>query len=614
MARTATNIAGRFLTHPALAAALAYVAPLIAYAAETASRPNVVLIVADDLGWADLGCYGSRFHRTPELDRLAAGGVRFAQAYAACPVCSPTRAALMTGKHPARLHLTDWLPGRPDMPSQRLLRPEFRQQLPLEEVTAAEVLHEAGYATGHVGKWHLGGAGFDPTSQGFEVNVAGDARGSPASYFAPFGKGDRAMPGLSNAAEGEYLTDRLTNEALRFIDEHRSQPFFLYLPHYAVHTPLAAKAELQAGYPAWDGTPHGRQENPIYAAMLESVDQGVGRIVAKLQELALAERTVVIFTSDNGGLATREGPHTPATNNSPLREGKGWLYEGGVRVPLICSWPGHIEPRVDETPVWSADVPVTALALCGQKFPTPVDGQDLSQLLLERKPLPPRELYWHYPHYANQGSRPGGSVREGDWKLIEFYDTGRRELFNLANDMSESTNLTDKRPDQVERLAGKLAAWRRETDVQMPRPNPDFVPNPPDKEGVIVLPARTADVHGVMLRYEPLPHKATLGYWVRVDDWADWEFDVRQPGEYELTALVGCGNGSGGSQVVFQAADQKLTFTVPETGGFQQFVPQNLGRLSFARSGRYRLEVRATSKPGPAVMDLREVKLTPIRP
>lgn len=581
--------------------------------AQAADRPNVILIVSDDLGWADLGCYGSTFHRTPELDRLAAGGVRFSQAYAACPVCSPTRAALMTAKHPARLHLTDWLPGRPDMPSQRLLRPPLRQQLPLEEVTIAEVLHDAGYATRHIGKWHLGGAGFDPTKQGFDVSLAGDARGSPPSYFAPFGKGERVIPDLAEAPEGEYLTDRLTNEALRFIDDHHSRPFFLYLPHYAVHTPLAAKPELQAGYPAWDGTAHGRQENPIYAAMLESVDQGVGRIVQRLDELKLTERTLVIFTSDNGGLATREGPHTPSTINSPLREGKGWLYEGGVRVPLIVSWPGHIEPRVDETPVWSADLPVTALALCGQKFPTPVDGDDLSALLLARTPLPPRELYWHYPHYANQGSRPGGSVRDGDWKLIEFYDTGRRELFNLANDLSEGKHLAEEHPEQVERLAAKLDAWRREADVQMPRPNPNYLPNAPDKEGVIVLPGRTADVHGVMLRYEPLPHKATLGYWVRVDDWADWEFDVRTPGEYKVEALIGCGNGSGGSQVVFQAADQKLHRTVPETGGFQKFVPQDLGRLSFARAGRYRLEVRATSKPGPAVMDLREVKLVPVR-
>jgi arylsulfatase A-like enzyme len=575
-------------------------------------RPNVVLIVVDDLGWADLHCYGSTFHRTPHLDRLAQGGRRFTQAYAACPVCSPTRAALMTGKHPARLQLTDWLPGRPDMPTQRLLRAELRQQLPLEEVTIAEVLHEAGYATAQIGKWHLGGEGFEPTRQGFDLNVAGDERGSPAAYFSPFVRGGRVMPGLADAPPGEYLTDRLTDEALKFIDSRYSGPFFLYLPHYAVHIPLAAKADLQAGYPAWDGTPHGRQENPTYAAMLESVDQSVGRILDKLREHEIEDRTIVIFTSDNGGLATREGPHTPATNNSPLREGKGWLYEGGLRVPLIVSRPGHVAAGVEDAPVWSGDVPVTALSFCGLKFPQPVDGDDLSPLLTDSKRLAPRPLYWHYPHYANQGSRPGGAVRDGDWKLIEFYDTDRRELFNVAREAGEATNLAGEQPEQLARLAALLADWRKAVDARMPKPNPDYTPNPADKEGIIVLPARTADVHGVMLRYEPLPHKDTLGYWVRADDWADWEFDVREPAEFRLEGLVGCGQGSGGSSVEFRAAGQTLKLTVPETGGFQQFVPQQLGRLSFDRPGRYRLEVRATSKPGPAVMDLREIRLIPL--
>jgi arylsulfatase A len=600
----------RLLWHVPIA--LLVVFAVTAVRGETSPPPNVILIVVDDLGWADLGCYGSTYHRTPLLDQLAAGGRRFTQAYAGCPVCSPTRAALMTGKHPARLHLTDWLPGRSDMPTQRMLRPQFRQELPLEEETIAEVLKQAGYTTAHIGKWHLGGMGFEPSRQGFDINVAGDARGSPASYFAPFGTGERAMPGLADAPQGQYLTDRLTDEAVKFIEDQRSHPFSLYLPHFAVHIPLAAKPDLQAEFPAWDGIPHGRQENPIYAAMLESVDQGVGRILDKLQELEIDKRTIVIFTSDNGGLATREGPNTPATNNSPLREGKGWLYEGGVRVPLIISWPGRITPGVEETPVWSADVPVTALSLCGQKFSQPVDGDDLAPLVTEGKPLPPRPLYWHYPHYANQGSRPGGAVRDGDWKLIEFYDTERRELFNIARDVSESQNLSEQEPQQVARLVSMLGDWRKKVDAQMPAPNPDYTPNPPDKDGVMVLPARTADVHGVMLRYEPLPHKNTLGYWVRQDDWADWEFDVKQPAKYRIEALVGCGNGSGGSVVEFEAAEQTLHLTVPETGGFQQFQALDLGQFSFNQAGRYRLEVRAKSKPGPAVMDLREVKLMPI--
>lgn len=594
-------------------AALTRLLSFVAQPASAAEQPNVVLIVTDDLGWADLGCYGSTYHRTPQLDRLAENGKQFTQAYAACPVCSPTRAALMTGKVPGRLHLTDWLPGRGDMPTQRLLRPNFRQELPLEEVTVAEAFQIAGYATAQVGKWHLGGHGFDPTKQGFDVSIAGDERGSPASYFAPFGKGDRVIPGLADAPQGQYLTDRLTDETVKLIETNRSRPFFLYLAHYGVHTPLAANAELQSHYAPWDGVPRGRQENPIYAAMLESVDESVGRIVAKLSELDLNKRTIVMFTSDNGGLATREGPNTPSTINAPLREGKGWLYEGGIRVPLIVSWPGHIQPGTIDTPVFSGDLPITALALCGQRFPTAIDSVDLSDLLLNDKPLAERPLYWHYPHYANQGSRPGGAIREGDWKLIEFYDTGRRELFNLARDPSENKNRSEDEPEQVERLAAKLAEWRAEIEAQMPAPNPGYTPNPPDKQGVIVLPARTADVHGVMLRYEPLPHKQTLGFWVKPDDWAEWEFGVPAAGEYHVEALVGCGKGSGGSNVQFTAAGQTLDFVVTETGGFQEFQPMAIGTLTFAAPGRFRLEVRAVSKPGPAVMDLREVKLAPVR-
>lgn len=582
--------------------------------ARAEDQPNIVLIVADDLGWADLGCYGSKFYRTPHLDKLAAGGRRFSQAYSACPVCSPTRAALMTGKHPARLHLTDWLPGRGDLPAQRLLRPKFRQELPLEEVTLAESLKAAGYATGHVGKWHLGGEGFGPTNQGFDMSIAGDDRGSPASYLAPFARNGRFIPGLHQAPDAEYLTDRLTVEAERFIEGNRERPFFLHLAHYAVHIPLVAKADVQAKYPAWDGTPHGRQENPVYAAMLESLDDSVGRVVSKLAELGLCERTIVIFTSDNGGLATIEGPHTPATINSPLREGKGWLYEGGIRVPLIASWPGRISPGVDETPVWSGDVPPTLLALCGKENRPDLDGVSMAPLLLEGKPPAPRALYWHYPHYANQDGRPGGAVRDGDWKLIEFYETGRRELFDVAHDISESRNLAEDQPQRVADLTARLAEWRTVVGAQMPEPNPGYIPNPQQKDGVVVLPARTAEVHGTMLRYEPLPHKNTLGFWVRQEDWAHFEFDVSRPGHFQVEGLVGCGNGSGGSGVEFRVADQTLKFIVPETGGFQQFKRQDLGRVNLPAAARYRLEVRATSKPGPAVMDLREVKLVPAGP
>ncbi len=599
---------------PVVASQIAFVGHIYAGdAAKPLPGPNVILIVADDLGWADLGCYGSKFHRTPRLDQLAANGRRFTQAYAACPVCSPTRAALMTGKHPARLRLTDWLPGRGDLPSQRLLRPALRQELPLEELTLAELLQSAGYATAHIGKWHLGGAGFEPTRQGFDLNIAGDERGSPASYVAPFTRGDRVMPGLEDAEAGEYLTDRLTAEAEKFIAAHRERPFFLYLPHFAVHTPLVGKANLVEQYPAWNGEPHGRQENPIYAAMLQSLDQSVGRILDKLAELELSEQTIVLFTSDNGGLATREGPNTPATVNAPLREGKGWLYEGGIRVPLIVSWPGQIKPGTEETPVWSGDLLPTVAGLTDQDKPVEErDGVSLANLLLQAQPLEPRALYWHYPHYANQGGKPGAAIREGDWKLIEFFETDRRELFDVAHDLSESRNRAEDEPRRVAELSARLAAWRLAVGAQMPTANPDFVPNPQQPDGSVTLPASTATVHGVMLRYEPLPHKNTLGFWVRAEDWAEFEFQLESPGEFAVEGLIGCGNGSGGSEVEFSVAEQSLKLTVPETGGFQQFVPQALGRIKLAKAGRYRLQVRAISKPGPAVMDLRQLRLTPV--
>ncbi len=576
-------------------------------------RPNVVLIVADDLGWADLGCYASKFYRTPNIDRLASESKRFVQAYAAAPVCSPTRAAILTGKHPARLRLTDWLPGRPDMASQRLLRPAFRQELGLEEVTLAEIFRAAGYATAHIGKWHLGGRGFEPTRQGFDVNIGGDAAGTTLSYFAPFARDEIAMPGLREAPAGEYLPDRLTSEAERFIHEHRSTPFFLYVPHFSVHTPLAAKANVIARYPKWDGTPHGRQENPIYAAMIESLDESVGRIRAALEHAGVASQTVVVFTSDNGGLATLEGPNTPATNNAPLREGKGWLYEGGLRVPLLVGWPGKVAPGVDSTPVWSGDLFPTLAALCGIAETGKVDGDNLAPLLMEGSPLPDRALAWHYPHYSNQSGRPGGAIRQGEWKLIEMYETGRRELFHVVRDPGESTNLADREPKRVAALADALDRWRRTVGAQMPATNPNYRANPQADDGTIVLPARTADVHGVMLRYEPLPHKNTLGYWVRTDDWASWEFEVREAGTFAVEALVGCGERSGGSVVAFRFGDQVLNLTVPVTGGFQRFLPQRLGRVTIERPGRATLEVRVQSKPGLAAMDLREVRLRPVR-
>jgi arylsulfatase A-like enzyme len=571
-----------------------------------------VLIVIDDFGRNDLGCYGSTYYRTPHIDRLAADGLKFTDAYAACPVCSPTRAAVMTGKYPARLHLTDWLPGRADRPDQRLARPAIRQQLPLEEVTLAEVLRSVGYATAHVGKWHLGGAGFEPQRQGFDVNVAGDHTGTPLSYFAPFQRQGRFIPGLEQAPEGEYLTDRLTAEAEKIIEGYKDRPFFLYLAHYAVHVPLRAKPELVAKYPI-GGRP-GTQNNPVYAAMVESMDASVGRVLAKLADLGLDRRTIVIFTSDNGGLSVGEGPNTPATTNAPLREGKGYLYEGGIRAPLLIKAPGVTQAGgTTGVPASSIDLFPTVLELCGVTSPARPDGVSLVPVL-KGGDLNRDALYWHYPHYANQGGRPGGVVRAGDLKLIEFYETGRRELYDVRRDVGEARNLAEDRPEAVKELAAKLDGWRRDVGAQTMRPNPNYVPHPQAADGTVTLPAKTADVHGVQLRYEAQPHKNTLGYWTRADDWAGWEFQITKPGRFQVEVFQGCGKGQGGSEVEVAVGGQALTFTVEDTGGFQNFKDRDIGTVTIATPGRHALTVRPRTKAKSAVMDLRTVRLKPAGP
>jgi arylsulfatase A-like enzyme len=329
--------------------------------ADTA-KPNVIVVLVDDLGWADLGCYGSTFHETPNIDRLAQRGMRFTNAYSACPVCSPSRAAILTGKYPARLQLTDWLPGRADRPSQKLLRPPIRQELQLEEITLAEALKATGYASASIGKWHLGGESFYPEHQGFDINIGGTETGSPPGGYFRF-----HTPNLKARSDQEYLTDRLTEEAVWFIQEHRDQPFFLYVAHYAVHIPLQAKPEIQAKY---QSNPKGKspQDNPIYAAMIQSVDEGIGKLLRALDDLKIADRTAVMFTSDNGGLSVREGPNTPSTSNAPLRAGKGYLYDGGIRVPLIIAGSGESHTgSVCDVPVSGQDLYATILAMAGIK-------------------------------------------------------------------------------------------------------------------------------------------------------------------------------------------------------------------------------------------------------
>lgn len=453
----------------------------------TRVRPNIILIVVDDLGWADVACNGSTFYETPNIDRLAAGGVRFLQAYAAAPVCSPTRAALLTGRHPARLHLTDFLKGRRSPPDAPVIPAEYADQLPLEEQTLAEVLRPAGYSTASIGKWHLGGEAYYPEKQGFDVNIAGTQAGSPPSYFWPYEKRAAKLP-LAGGKEGEYLTDRLTTEAVRFIESRKEVPFFLYLPYYAVHIPIQARPDLLKKYQAkLKNRPLSpkSQANADYAAMVEAVDQGVGQIMEALRRLQIDRRTLVVFTSDNGGLSTPEGPLTPATSNAPLRAGKGYLYEGGIRVPLIARWPGRIpNGGLCGTPVTSMDLFLTLAEVAGlrpdpSRAARPLDGVSLLPLLRDPSssfshPL----LYWHYPHFSNQGGRPAGAVRSGDWKLVESLERDAVELFNLREDPGETTNQAALFPERAAELQNKLRRWREEVKANMPLPNRNRKPAP----------------------------------------------------------------------------------------------------------------------------------------
>lgn len=441
-------------------------------------KPNFIIILMDDLGWADVGFNGSTFYQTPHLDGLAKKSIRFTQAYAASPVCSPSRAALLTGRHPARLQLTDWLPGRADQPSQMLLRAPLKEALPLAETTLAEALKQAGYKSCHIGKWHLGKEGFGPLEQGFDLNIGGDHTGTPASYFYPFAneKSPRwRIPGLQGGKEGDYLTDRLTQEASQFIRQHQDQPFLLYLAHYAVHIPLKAKPGLIQKYKALSRA-DARQHNPIYAAMIQSMDESVGQILQQLQDLELDENTVIIFTSDNGGLSVQEGPNTPATSNYPLKDGKGYLYEGGLRVPMLLYSPDRKNKAlVSHQPVSLLDLYPTILEMAGVRENTSQKGDGKSLVpILKGRPFPERPLYWHYPHYSNQGGKPGWVIRQGAYKLIHFFEDGHQELYNLGKDPEEKNDLARQLPAKASAMRRQLDAWGKQTNAQSMKPNPDY--------------------------------------------------------------------------------------------------------------------------------------------
>lgn len=496
-------------------------------------RPNVVFFLVDDLGWRDLGCYGSSFYETPNIDQFAERSVRFTQAYAACHVCSPTRASIMTGKYPARLHLTDWLPGRREFPFQQLKNAEIHQHLPLEELTIGEALQLHGYRTAHIGKWHLGEEPFGPLRQGFDIQIPHWNKGWPkAGYHAPF-----QLDGLEDERD-EYLTDCLTDEAVRFIEANQDRPFFLYLSHFAVHDPIQGRADLVAKYeeklkqqptpqlPAFilEGNPDAisppsseelqsrvkepvssayrvfpdrtvkikqHQGNAQFAAMVESVDESLGRLLDKLRALNLASNTIVILFSDNGGMSganfgNPERVIDPdrldqafSTSNLPLRGAKGWLYEGGIREPLIVHWPQQGQPgSVCEVPVISTDFYPTILEMVGVPLQPNqhADGISLAPLVQGAKTLVREAIYWHFPHYSNHGMQsPGGAVRAGDYKLLEYFENNSVQLFNLREDFGERNDLSRAEPDKVAELRSMLHAWRKGVSARMMEPNPEYV-------------------------------------------------------------------------------------------------------------------------------------------
>ncbi len=471
-------------------------------------KPNILFILVDDLGWSDLGYSGSTFHETPNIDQLAFQGMHFTNAYAASPVCSPTRASIMTGKHPARLNLTDWIPGRQSKDNLarffKIMPPDFEQQLPHDEMTIAEALKEVGYHAGFFGKWHLGKEGSWPEDHGFDINKGGWEKGAPyyrkynkntdtwhgeSGFFSPY-----KNPRLDDGPEGEYLTDRLADETIKFIRQKREQPFFAFLSFYTVHNPLHGKQALVDKYVAkakrlkldkvspfdekktrmnrpdpgiWKERTI--QSNAEYAAMVESLDQNVGRVLDAIKNLGLDKNTVIIFTSDNGGLSTSEGS---ATTNYPLRAGKGWLYEGGIREPTIVKWPG-VTPlnSVCDTPVNSADFYPTILSMAGSKPSSSqaIDGVDISPLLANPRETDDRAHFWHYPHYSNQGGMPGAAVRLGNFKLIEFFEDQRVELYDLAADLGETQDLSAVMPEKSNELLALLRAWQKGVGARLPR-------------------------------------------------------------------------------------------------------------------------------------------------
>lgn len=447
---------------------------------------NVVLILVDDLGWKDLACYGSAFYDTPQLDAFAKESLRFTQAYAASPVCSPTRAALMTGRHPVQTGITDWLKGQ-NPPNRKLLNLQDRDELALEEYTLGELFKDNGYTTFFAGKWHLGEEGFYPEDQGFDINKGGHHKGSPpGGYFSPY-----KNPKLSDGPPGEYLTDRLTNETIQFIQEQKAQkqPFFAMLSFYTVHTPIQANPvhmetysrKLPGGGPPWyakegDGRTLLHQKRGDYGSMVTAMDYNVGRLIASLKESAQWDNTIFIFTSDNGGLTTLQNNREAPTAVRPLRAGKGWCYEGGIRIPLMIRVP-KVTPagQVEETPTISQDLFPTLVDLLGlkSKGSKDLDGASL-QALFAGKKLDRESLIWHFPHYHGSAWKPGAAIRQGNWKLVKHFETDQIELYDLAQDIGETEDLASSEPAKAKALERILTESLQQMKAQFPVANPDF--------------------------------------------------------------------------------------------------------------------------------------------
>ena len=591
----------------------------LAPASAQETPPNFVILFADDLGINDLGCFGRKDQNTPNLDKLAAEGARFTQAYAAASVCSPSRAALMTGQSPARLKITTFLTGRSDRASHRVLAAPINLHLPNGVQTIAQLLKPKGYVSAAVGKWHLGGKGHQPTDHGFDESFTGKV--NPGAESPQGGKGE--------LGQADY--------AVKFIQKNKANPFLLYLAFDNPHIPLAAPAKAIEA--------NAKSFHPTYAALIESLDAAVGRVMKALEDNGLAKNTVVIFASDNGGVHISELKESPATYNAPSRAGKGFLYEGGLRTPLIVRYPARLAPAVISEPVVLGDLCPTICALAKVPAPSTLDFQDISPILFEQKPLN-RPLFWHQPHYMNQGGKPAGVAREGDWKLIEQYEDGSLELYNLAKDPSETTDVAATEPNRVAALRGKLEAWRRSVGAETLKANPNFsrtlwedcfiktdvsqlkalptseamrplladwrkAMNDATTEGansLIFLEARDAQVKATKMKYEEPPLKDTLGFWVNAADTASWTFQAPKAGTYRVTVLQGCGKGNGGSVVALDTQQGSCEFTVEETGHFQRFVPREVGKLKLV-AGENTLTVRPVKLANKAVMDLRRVIL-----